>query len=263
MLTEIIIKNHILSCNKINSHVRGFLKRKEIVSYLSQLKTHYIIESGFNNSDDIQLKVFFDNNTTKIFNFEYCKQRRKKVIFFPKNKIEKKCYKVNFILNNQIIINPNFTCEELNGLYVNLINFESIQRKEFEKEKEFKGQIKYYLSYLKRKDINLIEAKPNLEISDYNENQSEDTPSLFEDDESIDEIQTKNILNSTKNKFKRSTNSSMTTMCNSFEFKSSKLLPTINPSPKLTRPKSILKMLRRKSSNSIKKVSFGNVQFSY
>lgn len=263
MLLQLIIKNHILCCNKINAYVRGYLKRKEIVSYMSKIKTHYIVESGFDNSDDIQLKVFFDNNKTKIFNFEYCKHRGKKVIFFPKNKIEKKCYKVNFILNNQIIINPNFTCEELNGFYVNLINFESIQRKEFEREKEFKAQVKYYLSYLKRKNINLIKSKPTLEINDYNENQSEDTPSLFGDDESIDEIQAKNLLNSTKNKYKRSTNSSMTTMCNSFEFKSSKLLPIITPSPKLTRPKSILKMLRRQSSNSIKKVSFGNVQFSY
>ena len=134
----------------INAHVIGYIRRKEIHSFINKSKTHYIIESGFNESNNIQLKVFFNNNKTKVFPFEYCKYKEKYVIFFPKNKIENKLYRVNFILDDQVIINPHFHCEELVGFFVNVLNFEEFQQEELHREIEFKRQIKYYLCYIQR-----------------------------------------------------------------------------------------------------------------
>ena len=86
----------------------------------------------------------------RLFPFEYCKYKEKYVIFFPKNKIENKLYRVNFILDDQVIINPHFHCEELVGFFVNVLNFEEFQQEELHREIEFKRQIKYYLCYIQR-----------------------------------------------------------------------------------------------------------------
>lgn len=230
----------------INAHVIGYIRRKEIHSFINKSKTHYIIESGFNESNNIQLKVFFNNNKTKLFPFEYCKYKEKYVIFFPKNKIENKLYRVNFILDDQVIINPHFHCEELDGFFVNVLNFEEFQQEELHREIEFKRQIKYYLCYLQRKNISLLKEEE-----------------VDEEEEDDSGIKYKfGVSNHLSRRKLNSTTSSVSTMCNSIEFQSSKGLPCVT-GHKLTRPKSILKMLRRQSSNNIKKVRFGKVQFSY
>ena len=243
MLLNSIITQLKSAYHRINANVIGYQKRKEIRSYLHKAKTHYIIESGLYDSGNIQLKVYFNHNKIKLFPFEYCKYKEKYVLFFPKSKIENKTYRVNFILDGQVIINPHYRCEELDGYFVNVINFEEFDQKEREKEIEFKRQIKYYVCYLERNHISLTKEKNDIFDDCAHQFNSSDGKLM-------------------QRKGMRSIASSVNTMCNSLEYKSTKML---KKGSGLTRPKSILKMkmFKGQSTNTIKRVSFGNVQFSY
>jgi hypothetical protein len=261
IIQYLLISQHIQKGTIINNYIKRYLTRKHISSYLSKKKTSYVIESSFSDKKGSpHLRVYIDQYKVLTFLFEYCSFLKKFVIYFPKNKINAKAYKVNFVSHGQIIINPNYPCIVYNNMFVNVIDFEIIKENELEYEKQFRKDIIYYLGYLQRKGIYLI----NLNYEEEEEEKMGESFSSADDGSSND---LKSSMNGGNRRFFR---------CVTFQRKltspkrpgfvcsSTKDLPSVNSNNMLTRPKSILKAMRRQSTNVLnKKVSFGNVQFSY
>ena len=142
------------SLKKISSQFRTYLIRKRVQNYLSKSKTSFVITTELSDKEDIQLKVYFGNSSIN-FDFKFDPFLEKLAIFIPRNKIKKKEYNVNFIQNGKIVIDPHYFTTEENGKFVNVINFDRIKKEELEKARENEKEIKFICIYLREIGINL------------------------------------------------------------------------------------------------------------
>lgn len=250
LLVSSILEQRAAAITKIVSNFKMLMKRKEIQEFLSKKKKYYIIKSGIGSCHGLKLKVLLSNNKEKIFPFEYCKYLEKDVIYIPKKNISSKMYQVNFISNGKVIIDPNYRCEKIGEQYINIINFEKFTKEEIEEEQNFKREIKYYMSYLRRKDIKF----------DYSSRKNSSHTDKLTDAGGDSEISADDGCVSTGGYSKKNRVKS-----GALEINCCKATLSSNQNlPKMKRKQSILKMpmFRRLSSSTLKKVSFGKVQFS-
>ena len=158
-LKKYFLLKHLLeirekSIGKIISLFKSYLVRKKVQNYLSKAKTSFVITTELSNQEDIQLKVYF-GNTSVTFDFKFDPFLEKLAIFIPRNKITKKEYNVNFIQNGRIVIDPHYFTTEENGIFVNVINFDRIKKEELQKLQENEKEIRFICIYLRDLGISL------------------------------------------------------------------------------------------------------------
>jgi hypothetical protein len=258
-------RSHYIITKIMSSRLKaiGIIKRcmtfykntKYVKSLLEKSKRCYTIISTINNINNIDLKVYLDNNQVNLYKFDYCKIRNKFVLYISRSKIDRTSYKVNFIVDGKTIIDPAYPTDYENGNFYNVINFKKIDEKEQEEEFEKGLCIKYYTEYINK------ELRANQILEDlFMQSNSTNFEEVLKSTSSLDSItcQFKGKL--------RSSDRAKTTY--SGRFSKSELnvhLKMVKTQMNLLRrPKSILKNAE-KSTNTIhhKKVSFGSVQFSY
>ena len=158
-LKKYFLLKHLLeirekSIGKIISLFKSYLVRKKVQNYLSKAKTSFVITTELSNQEDIQLKVYFGNSSVT-FDFKFDPFLEKLAIFIPRNKITKKEYNVNFIQNGRIVIDPHYFTTEENGIFVNVINFDRIKKEELQKLQENEKEIRFICIYLRDLGISL------------------------------------------------------------------------------------------------------------
>lgn len=152
LIQQKILENIIL----IQKNFRGYLIRKKVTDYLSKIRTSYLIKSGIEeNIKNLQMIVFFANKN-KIFDFYYDKFFQKFIFFMDRTKVQKPQYKIQFICDGRVIIDPQFPTTEENGMYINIIDFESVKKKENKHREENNILIKECCDYLKKNNLSVL-----------------------------------------------------------------------------------------------------------
>ena len=93
---------------KLIATIKGYLVHKKVSSYLSKVKTSFIITTELEGYENLKMKVYFGKKE-KIFDVIKDPFLNKLAIYIPRNKITKNEYQVNFISeDNKIIIDPSY-----------------------------------------------------------------------------------------------------------------------------------------------------------
>ena len=252
ILQQKILQNILL----IQKNFRGYLVRKKITEYLSKIRTSYLIKSGIEeNIKNLQMIVFFPNkNKNKIFDFYYDKFFEKFIFFMDRAKVSKQPknqYKIQFICDGRVIIDPQFPTIEDNEMYINIIDFDLVKRKENKHREENNILIKNCCKYLKENNLSVL---PKSVIESYlNSEKNKNDGNYFYDDnkliKSTNDIIKKDKKDSNSN-VKRTLSSSLRNVDKHFK--------------KIVKLKGILKARRRnifKNNSDItsnqRRVSFG------
>ena len=139
LIREIIEKRKIL-ISKIQSHIKGFLVRKSINSLFNCEKVFFYYLSKnlqkFNNYENnviseniIKCKIFNKGTQSKEINCKYCKYLKCFYLPLSSLRVIKRIYRVNFIINNNAIIDPRYEIDVDNkGNFYNLIHKNMIYR---------------------------------------------------------------------------------------------------------------------------------------
>ena len=178
LLQQKIIEAIIL----IQKNIRGYFIRKKITDYLSKIRTSYLIKSGIEeNIKNLQMIVFFTNKN-KIFDFYYDKFFNKFIFFMDRTKVQKPQYKIQFICDGRVIIDPQFPTTEENGMYINIIDFDSVKKLEAKHREENNVLIKNCCNYLKNNNLSVL-PKSFVEAYLNSEKNKNDGSYLYDDNE--------------------------------------------------------------------------------
>ena len=257
ILKQKVIEQRNESILTIQKNFRGYLIRKRTQEYISKTRTCYLIKSGIEeNIKNLQMIVFFDNNKNKIFDFYYDEFYGRFIFFMERSKIQNTLYKIQFICDGKVILDPQFkTKEDNNGLYINIIDFDSIKKMEARQRRKNNRMIKECCSFLKRNNLSVIPQA----FLDQVRNNNDFNDDSADSDRKEELTRSMNISFNKKNKLQKTSNKSLSNsmVFNNSEFGTSRRLPKL---------KSILKMShsslkRDESFDNDKRVSFGRVQY--
>ena len=184
ILQQKILQNIIL----IQKNYRGYIVRKKVTEYLSKIRTSCLIKSGIEeNIKNLQMIVFFPNkNKNKIFDFYYDKFFEKFIFVMDRAKVSKQPkhqYKIQFICDGRVIIDPQFPTIEDNEMYINIIDFDLVKKKENKHREENNILIKNCCKYLKDNNLSVL---PKSVIESYlnsEKNNKNDGNYLYDDNE--------------------------------------------------------------------------------
>ena len=139
LIQKIIQKRYIL-ISKIQSNIKGFLVRKSINSIYNceniffydlskNLQKLNNYENNIIGENLIKCKIYNNGTKSKEIIFKYCKYL--KCFFLPLTNLRviKRIYRVNFIINNNVIIDPRYEIDtDSKGNFYNLIHKNMIYR---------------------------------------------------------------------------------------------------------------------------------------
>ena len=246
-----LLENIIL----IQKYFRAYSIRKTVTDYLSKIRTSYLIKSGIEeNIKNLQMIVFY-NNKNKIFDFYYDKFFKKFIFFMDRTKVQKHQYKIQFICDGRVIIDPQFPTAEENGMYINIIDFNSVKKMEKKHQEENNILIKSCCDYLKKNNLSVL---PKSFIEDYLNSEKNKNDELYDDDgltRSMNFIINKKHSNSVQKNLGSSSSLSNSTKFEMRAFKSFKRLPKIKGILK----KHIRRNMVKNNSDTLndRRVSFG------
>ena len=263
LIQKIKLKKFILQ-QRINNNIillqknfRGYLIRKKITDYISKIRTSYLIKTGIEEKiKNLQMIVFF-NNKNKIFNFTYDKFFQNFILFMDRTNVQKRQYKIQFICDGKVIIDPQFPTQEENGMYINIINFKNVKEIEEKRREENMVLIKTCVKNLKKKGLSVL---PKSYIESYlkNERRFKDENIYSEGDDNDDDNETTRSINKLRKK------KSDSDILRNFSSSNSNLRRRkFGSFKKLAKIKGILKTPRRSISknnsdlNNGRRVSFG------
>ena len=263
LIQKIKLKKFILQ-QRINNNIillqknfRGYLIRKKITDYISKIRTSYLIKTGIEEKiKNLQMIVFF-NNKNKIFNFTYDKFFQNFILFMDRTNVQKRQYKIQFICDGKVIIDPQFPTQEENGMYINIIDFKNVKEIEEKRREENMVLIKTCVKNLKKKGLSVL---PKSYIESYlkNERRFKDENIYSEGDDNDDDNETTRSINKLRKK------KSDSDILRNFSSSNSNLRRRKSGSfKKLAKIKGILKTPRRSISknnsdlNNDRRVSFG------
>ena len=264
LIRNIKLKKIILQ-QKINDNIillqknlRGYLIRKKITDYISKIRTSYLIKTGIEEKiKNLQMIVFF-NNKNRIFNFTFDKFFQNFILFMERTNVQKRQYKIQFICDGKVIIDPQFPTQEENGIYINIIDFKHVKEIEEKHREENMILIKNCVKYLKKKGLSVL---PKSYIESYLKNEKifKDENIYSEGDDNDDDNETTRSIN--KLRKKKSDTDILRTLrsSNPNNFRRKKF----GSFRKLLKIKGILKAPRRSMSknnsdlNNNRRVSFG------
>ena len=237
----------------IQKNFRGYLIRKKVTDYLSKIRTSYLIKSGIEeNIKNLQMIVFF-NNKNKIFDFYYDKFFEKFIFFLDRTKVQKHQYKIQFICDGRVIIDPQFpTTSDENGMYINIIDFDLVKRTENKHREENNILIKECCDYLKKNNLSVL---PKSFVESYlkSEKNKNDGDYLYDDNELIRSM---NLIKKENSDSKVQRN--LSNLSNSTHFE----MRAIKSFKKIHKLRGILKqgrrnMFKNNSDTNQRRVSFG------
>ena len=263
LIQKIKLKKFILQ-QRINNNIillqknfRGYLIRKKITDYISKIRTSYLIKTGIEEKiKNLQMIVFF-NNKNKIFNFTYDKFFQNFILFMDRTNVQKRQYKIQFICDGKVIIDPQFPTQEENGMYINIIDFKNVKEIEEKRREENMVLIKTCVKNLKKKGLFVL---PKSYIESYlkNERRFKDENIYSEGDDNDDDNETTRSINKLRKK------KSDSDILRNFSSSNSNLRRRkFGSFKKLAKIKGILKTPRRSISknnsdlNNDRRVSFG------
>ena len=263
LIQKIKLKKFILQ-QRINNNIillqknfRGYLIRKKITDYISKNRTSYLIKTGIEEKiKNLQMIVFF-NNKNKIFNFTYDKFFQNFILFMDRTNVQKRQYKIQFICDGKVIIDPQFPTQEENGMYINIIDFKNVKEIEEKRREENMVLIKTCVKNLKKKGLSVL---PKSYIESYlkNERRFKDENIYSEGDDNDDDNETTRSINKLRKK------KSDSDILRNFSSSNSNLRRRkFGSFKKLAKIKGILKTPRRSISknnsdlNNGRRVSFG------
>ena len=263
LIQKIKLKKFILQ-QRINNNIillqknfRGYLIRKKITDYISKIRTSYLIKTGIEEKiKNLQMIVFF-NNKNKIFNFTYDKFFQNFILFMDRTNVQKRQYKIQFICDGKVIIDPQFPTQEENGMYINIIDFKNVKEIEEKRREENMVLIKTCVKNLKKKGLSVL---PKSYIESYlkNERRFKDENIYSEGDDNDDDNETTRSVNKLRKK------KSDSDILRNFSSSNSNLRRRkFGSFKKLAKIKGILKTPRRSISknnsdlNNGRRVSFG------
>ena len=263
LIQKIKLKKFILQ-QRINNNIillqknfRGYLIRKKITDYISKIRTSYLIKTGIEEKiKNLQMIVFF-NNKNKIFNFTYDKFFQNFILFMDRTNVQKRQYKIQFICDGKVIIDPQFPTQEENGMYINIIDFKNVKEIEEKRREENIVLIKTCVKNLKKKGLSVL---PKSYIESYlkNERRFKDENIYSEGDDNDDDNETTRSINKLRKK------KSDSDILRNFSSSNSNLRRRkFGSFKKLAKIKGILKTPRRSISknnsdlNNDRRVSFG------
>ena len=263
LIQKIKLKKFILQ-QRINNNIillqknfRGYLIRKKITDYISKIRTSYLIKTGIEEKiKNLQMIVFF-NNKNKIFNFTYDKFFQNFILFMDRTNVQKRQYKIQFICDGKVIIDPQFPTQEENGMYINIIDFKNVKEIEEKRREENVVLIKTCVKNLKKKGLSVL---PKSYIESYlkNERRFKDENIYSEGDDNDDDNETTRSINKLRKK------KSDSDILRNFSSSNSNLRRRkFGSFKKLAKIKGILKTPRRSISknnsdlNNDRRVSFG------
>lgn len=151
---------------KIQKNFRGYMARKNAQFYINLTRMCFVIKSGLNEDiNDLQMEIL-TKGKKKRYDFVYDKFYKKFILFLERTHFENDIYKIQFISDGELIIDPQYeTCEE-NGKYYNIINFGKIRKEETKHGNKNISIIKFCCGYLKEKGLSLIPPNYNPETED-------------------------------------------------------------------------------------------------
>jgi hypothetical protein len=243
-LVKHILNKRIWAADFINNHFKGFNVRKKAKPVITRLKDNFCIISQIKYVKKIYLKVFPAGKAGKAspqqFDFEYCHIRQQFVLYIPKDILQNRSIKVNFIADNKVFIDPYFRTDyDQDGHFYNIIEYEKFMKLESDK-----------VEYID----NIMASLVNRQYHRFR---------YSEDEEIVNKMSTGSIcLSSTKHCARNSISFSYNT---AMAFRhpthtSAVVLPRIKTFGNLISPKSILRgPASTNSLNKAKKVSFTNI----
>ena len=190
------INNNIIMLQK---NFRGYLIRKKITDYISKIRTSYLIKTGIEEKiKNLQMIVFF-NKKNKIFNFTYDNFFQNFILFMDRTNVQKRQYKIQFICDGKVIIDPQFPTQEENGMYINIIDFKYVKEIEEKRREENMILIKSCVKNLKKKGLSVL---PKSYIESYlkNEKKINSDNILSEDDINDDDNEETRFTNKLRKK---------------------------------------------------------------
>ena len=282
---------------KLEKKIDDYLYRKKVKNLIQKTKDNYMIVCNAN----IQNLFLNINRTKKIkqYLFTYEPILHQNVAFLPR-KVYRNKKKLKFTICNikkEIFIEPTYQTEYENNSFVNVLDLQDIKDKEYKNEEDFQ---KFLKSYFKKDKSNKIEKDKNeekkeekIKIKKEEQNYKNDNLIKVNLKNKNDNMIKVNLNNKNDNVIKvkinkkEKYNNIKTNITNSDELKSKNIFKhrklksdfniNINDEKKKKVCKSLLKskvnhdfgltsILKERSQQKIKnerKISFGDVEFSY
>ena len=245
--------------------IDNYLYRKKVKSLIQKVKDNYIIICSA-NIPNLSLNII-SSKKNKQYELSYEPILKQNMVFLPRKKYRnKKKLKFNFANSkNEIFIEPQYKTENENGSFINVIDLREIKEKEYKNFEDFENFMKQLKS--KRKEIN-EEAKENIKIKE--KEKKEDEKEKYQMNEINKSLFQKSQKMFDKNEF----NEIKTNYITDNEFSNDKLKTKKLKKRKISASSlnkdyknslginSILKP-RNSQRDNLRKISFGNVQFSY
>ena len=248
---------------KLEIEIDNFLYRKRVKSLIEKNKEYYIITCSANIP-----KLFINiinSKKPKQYKLIYEPILKQNVVFLPRKKYRnKKKLKFNFVNSkNEIFIEPKYKTENNDCSFINVIDLRELKEKEYKNDEDFEIFLKELRA--KKKENKIIN-----EINEMKESKKEETS----EENKTNEDSTKKIENlNDKNEFDDIKKNSLTDKKQIYsnedlkykKIKKRKLLfSSLNSENKNSLGiNSILKERNPQKEKNQRKISFGDVEFSY
>lgn len=134
LLIKKIMVARLKSANKICKAIKYYLIRKKIKKIKNLQKKNLEIIYPINKKKNIKLKIYYDDNIYKVFDFEYCEFRKINVLYINydildnnRNKNELFCH---FFVDDECVIDKRYKIiKNKYGILYNIIEYKKMEKK--------------------------------------------------------------------------------------------------------------------------------------
>ena len=242
---------------KLEIEIDNFLYRKKVKEFIQKIKDNYMIICSA-NIPNLSLNIY-GSKKSKQFKLIYEPILKQNIVLLPRKKYRnKKKLKFNFInAKNEIFIEPQYKTENDEGSFVNVIDLREIKEQEYKNYEDFQNFLKGLK--IKKKENNKInqkEEKKESIIDKIKENLKEKNEITLDKNE-LNEIKTNYITDS------ELVNSNEELKPKKLKKRKGSTSSLNNIHKNLSGISSILKGRNSQRIKNPRKISFGDVQFSY
>ena len=247
---------------KLEIKVENYLYRKKVKELIHKLRDNYKLVCSANIPNLFLNIISSTSKKVKQYELFYEPILNQNIVFLPRKKYRnRKKLKFNFVNSkNEIFIEPQYKSENENSSFVNVINLREIKEEEFKNYENFQNFLKEFRE--KKKNYNkkhgIKEDKKEESKLDKIMNYIKEEKKSIEDKNELNEINTNyitdNELISSKDDLKPK---------KSKKRKASDSMLIHNNFQCLSGVKSILKERGSERIKNPRKISFGDVQFSF
>ena len=242
---------------KLEIEIDNFLYRKKVKELIQKIKDNYMIICSA-NIPNLSLNIY-GSKKSKQFKLIYEPILKQNIVLLPRKKYRnKKKLKFNFInAKNEIFIEPQYKTENDEGSFVNVIDLREIKEQEYKNYEDFQNFLKGLK--IKKKENNKInkkEEKKESIIDKIKENLKEKNEITLDKNE-FNEIKTNYITDS------ELVNSNEELKPKKLKKRKGSTSSLNNIHKNLSGISSILKGRNSQRIKNPRKISFGDVQFSY